>query len=638
MALTGVSLMGIMVFTIINGNFYFGLIIDVIIGVPAVICILWLSRRMESAWSVRINSNRILSCIEKNNSLESVVNDVTDPVFKEFLHRLVESNRLYIKQMELSRDEAEEEGRFRPDKDFLDRLNKSRIELSEKMQEMICYGTEKDAELKLLYQDICSSFSRMCDSERISYVLSESQGRGKRVCDTVECRIGYDTLYGIYVSAPCLKNRNEDRLLYIFPQFIVLINSKNQIDTFDRKSILNSDGSSSFRIMPHSAISLKCERFRYHCVENRIPKDSKFIGYTYKHLNKDGSKDHRFADNPSVPIVEMAELQVPEFNISYWISRSDDAKEFCSLFERLQNRKPSGTSEKTAPTPSEKIKTEKKVVTPEENHRSAEEQLHALVGMGSVKQEFKTIQNFARVQAIRASNGLKSNPVSYHCVFTGNPGTGKTTAARILADIFREAGVIRKGHLVETDRSGLVAEYVGQTAVKTNAIIDSALDGILFIDEAYTLVNGSRNDFGMEAIATLLKRMEDDRDRLVVVLAGYTDEMQTFIDSNPGLQSRFTRHIQFPDYQEDELYEIFLKMLKYQGYHIDMLGEAAVKLLIHQKYIHKDKYFGNARFVRNMLESIIMNQANRLSGKVKMTQQDLQTITDADVLSLFSKN
>ena len=236
---------------------------------------------------------------------------------------------------------------------------------------------------------------------------------------------------------------------------------------------------------------------------------------------------------------------------------------------------------------------------------------------------------------MRASQGLKCSPVSYHCVFTGNPGTGKTTAARILADIFKENGVLQKGHLIETDRAGLVAEYVGQTAIKTNNIINSALDGVLFIDEAYTLISGSKNDFGNEAIATLLKRMEDDRDRLVVVLAGYSDEMKQFISSNPGLESRFTRYIDFPDYTEDELYEIFSAMVNSQGYKIDILGEAAVKLLIHQRYINKDENFGNARFVRNIFESIMMNQANRLSTQKDITSHDLQLINDMDVVPLF---
>ena len=160
------------------------------------------------------------------------------------------------------------------------------------------------------------------------------------------------------------------------------------------------------------------------------------------------------------------------------------------------------------------------------------EELNSLIGLESVKEEVTSLANFVRVQKQRQANGLKTASISYHCVFTGNPGTGKTTVARILARIYKDLGIVKKGHLVETDRSGLIAEYVGQTAVKTNAVVDSALNGVLFIDEAYALLDG-KGGYGDEAIATLLKRMEDNRDSLVVIVAGYTDEMQRFVDSNP---------------------------------------------------------------------------------------------------------
>lgn len=179
--------------------------------------------------------------------------------------------------------------------------------------------------------------------------------------------------------------------------------------------------------------------------------------------------------------------------------------------------------------------------------------LDDLIGLNLVKEEIATLVNYIKMKQMRDEMSLKSPDVSYHCVFLGNPGTGKTTVARIIADIYRELGILKRGHLVETDRSGLVAEYVGQTAVKTNQMIDKALDGVLFIDEAYSLVQGSSEDYGSEAIATLLKRMEDDRDRLVVILAGYTNEMEVFINSNPGLRSRFNRYIHFEDYSAEEL-------------------------------------------------------------------------------------
>jgi SpoVK/Ycf46/Vps4 family AAA+-type ATPase len=257
--------------------------------------------------------------------------------------------------------------------------------------------------------------------------------------------------------------------------------------------------------------------------------------------------------------------------------------------------------------------------------------LDELIGLAPVKQDIKTLTNFIEIQRKRKSAGLREAPISYHCVFTGNPGTGKTTVARIVADIYREMGIVKKGHLVETDRSGLVAEYVGQTAVKTNKVVDSALDGVLFIDEAYTLVQGNGNDYGQEAIATLLKRMEDDRDRLVVILAGYTDEMKKFIDSNPGLQSRFSRYIKFPDYNAEELAKIFLLSAKKSEYVCDKDVEASIVDIMEGAVKTKDRNFGNGRFVRNLFEKAIQRQAVRLSSVSPITTKMLTELTLHDL-------
>lgn len=192
-------------------------------------------------------------------------------------------------------------------------------------------------------------------------------------------------------------------------------------------------------------------------------------------------------------------------------------------------------------------------------------------------------------------------------------------------------GVLKKGHLVETDRAGLVAEYVGQTAVKTNKIIDSALDGVLFIDEAYSLVGGGESDYGKEAIATLLKRMEDDRDRLVVILAGYTKDMKQFIDSNPGLQSRFNRYIEFPDYTAEELYQIFALNLKKYDYHVTEDAKEALQHFFENAVTHKDVNFGNGRFVRNIFEKVLENQTNRLASESNLTSERLAEITIEDL-------
>ncbi|MDE6022562.1 MAG: AAA family ATPase, partial [Muribaculaceae bacterium] len=261
----------------------------------------------------------------------------------------------------------------------------------------------------------------------------------------------------------------------------------------------------------------------------------------------------------------------------------------------------------------QKASSESNKETDAEGKNNVKSELDELIGLAEVKNEIKKLSSFVKVQQWRSNEGLKHPVVSYHCVFTGNPGTGKTTVARILAGIFKELGLLKRGHLVETDRSGLVAEYVGQTAVKTNKIIDSALDGVLFIDEAYSLVSEGTGEYGYEAIATLLKRMEDNRDRLVVILAGYGNEMRHFIKSNPGLKSRFNRYFHFEDYSSSELWEIFNSMLGKHDYVIEDEAKIKLRLILDKAVQNHDRYFGNARYVRNLFEKIIENQAMRLS-------------------------
>ena len=262
------------------------------------------------------------------------------------------------------------------------------------------------------------------------------------------------------------------------------------------------------------------------------------------------------------------------------------------------------------------------------------QKLEALIGLAPVKNEIMALANFVKIQKQRVDAGMKAVPVSYHCVFTGNPGTGKTTVARNVAGIYRDLGVLAKGHLVETDRSGLVAEYVGQTAVKTNKVIDDAIGGVLFIDEAYTLAQAGGNDFGMEAIATLLKRMEDDRSRLVVILAGYSGEMETFIEANPGLRSRFNRYIDFPDYSVEELVRIFMSLAESNEYDCDDGLASELPKVMLKTIRQKDENFGNARFVRNLFEKSIQKQAIRLSKVAPITNKMLRTLTADDLPSI----
>jgi hypothetical protein len=257
------------------------------------------------------------------------------------------------------------------------------------------------------------------------------------------------------------------------------------------------------------------------------------------------------------------------------------------------------------------------------------EELDALVGLQGVKDEVKLVSNLIKVETLRRERGLPVLEHSRHLVFTGNPGTGKTTVARLLAQIYRTLGVVARGHLVETDRAALVAGFVGQTATKVTEVFDSADEGVLLIDEAYALVRGSEQDFGREAIDSIVKLVEDRRDRIVVIVAGYPEEMSTFVDSNPGLRSRFPKTIHFPDYDTDELVRIFESLCSRHHYRANDDALAAVRGWLDAQPRHKG--FGNGRLARNLFEAAVARQATRIVEIEGLGDDALVTILGDDI-------
>ena len=306
------------------------------------------------------------------------------------------------------------------------------------------------------------------------------------------------------------------------------------------------------------------------------------------------------------------------------------------LMEKKTNQPPiSEKSEKPASQTQAAKPEEKEEIPPKEKIEDLLAELDSYVGMDAIKAEVRSLINMVQVYKLRREHDLPTTDMSLHMVFSGNPGTGKTTVARIMSRIYHSLDILSKGQLVEVDRSSLVAGYVGQTALKTQKVIEKAMGGVLFIDEAYALNGKSENDFGQEAIDTILKAMEDHRDDLVVIVAGYTELMDRFIHSNPGLESRFNRFLMFEDYTPEQMVAIFKMQCKKGCYVLAQGTEELVRDFIAEE--SADDSFGNARGVRNLFEHILVAQNNRLAKMENVTRDDLMQILPDDVLHARGK-